>query len=240
MSSSRVRRLLALALALVVCAGAFVLRPAGRASAVSSDQDLIDQACSLPKELLLRTWRGWSADHGAEVSWIPKEPDFVGAGLPHVGPWDYLQDVPMLWYGPGYIKAQAPVRRPVTLAGIAPTQGEVVGYDFAPIDGQPMTEAVLTPQERPNPNPPKLLVTMVWDAGGMDTLQAHPSAWPFLKSLMDRGTFYANATVGSSPTSTAQGHATIGTGASPLRPYIACNRSDCSVLVGSPVDGPPR
>ena len=34
--------------------------------------------------------------------------------------------------------------------------------------------------------------------------------------------------------------ATIGTGASPLRPYIACSRSDCSVLVGRPVDGPPR
>ena len=34
--------------------------------------------------------------------------------------------------------------------------------------------------------------------------------------------------------------ATTGTGASPLRPNIACSRSDCSVLVGSPVDGPPR
>ena len=34
--------------------------------------------------------------------------------------------------------------------------------------------------------------------------------------------------------------ATIGTGASPLRPNIACSRSDCSVLVGRPVDGPPR
>ena len=32
--------------------------------------------------------------------------------------------------------------------------------------------------------------------------------------------------------------ATIGTGASPLRPNIACSRSACSVLVGSPVDGP--
>ena len=31
-----------------------------------------------------------------------------------------------------------------------------------------------------------------------------------------------------------------GTGASPLRPNIACSRSDCSVLVGRPVDGPPR
>ena len=34
--------------------------------------------------------------------------------------------------------------------------------------------------------------------------------------------------------------ATIGTGASPLRPNIACSRSACSVLVGSPVEGPPR
>ena len=34
--------------------------------------------------------------------------------------------------------------------------------------------------------------------------------------------------------------AMIGTGDSPLRPNIACSRSDCSVLVGSPVEGPPR
>src|ERR687893_3173197 len=34
--------------------------------------------------------------------------------------------------------------------------------------------------------------------------------------------------------------ATIGSGASPWRPYIACSRSDCSVFVGSPVEGPPR
>ncbi len=34
--------------------------------------------------------------------------------------------------------------------------------------------------------------------------------------------------------------ATIGTGASPLRPNMACSRSACSVLVGRPVEGPPR
>ena len=34
--------------------------------------------------------------------------------------------------------------------------------------------------------------------------------------------------------------ARIGSGASPCRPYMACRRSACSVLVGSPVDGPPR
>ena len=34
--------------------------------------------------------------------------------------------------------------------------------------------------------------------------------------------------------------AITGTGASPLRPNIACSRSDCSVFVGRPVEGPPR
>ena len=34
--------------------------------------------------------------------------------------------------------------------------------------------------------------------------------------------------------------AMIGTGASPLRPNIAWSRSACSVLVGRPVEGPPR
>ena len=29
----------------------------------------------------------------------------------------------MFWYGPGYIRAQGEVDRPVTLAGIAPTVG---------------------------------------------------------------------------------------------------------------------
>ena len=34
--------------------------------------------------------------------------------------------------------------------------------------------------------------------------------------------------------------AMIGSGASPLRPNMACSRSACSVLVGRPVEGPPR
>ena len=34
--------------------------------------------------------------------------------------------------------------------------------------------------------------------------------------------------------------ARMGRGASPWRPYMACKRSACSVLVGSPVEGPPR
>ncbi len=70
-----------------------------------------------------------------------------------------------------------------------------------------MNEAVL-----PTANPPKLLVTLVWDAGGMNVLDAWPDAHPYLDSLIPKGTWFSDASVGSSPTSTAQDHATIGTG----------------------------
>jgi Type I phosphodiesterase / nucleotide pyrophosphatase len=47
-------------------------------------------------------------------------------------------------------------------------------------------------------------------------LEEHRGLWPYLESLIPKGTWYSNAFVGSSPTSTAQIHATIGTGAFPI------------------------
>jgi hypothetical protein len=47
-------------------------------------------------------------------------------------------------------------------------------------------------------------------------LEEHRGLWPYLESLIPEGTWYSNAFVGSSPTSTAQIHATIGTGAFPI------------------------
>ena len=77
----------------------------------ASGGSLASIACSLPHEWLLRTWRGNSEDRSAEIQILPIEPNFVGSGLPHVGPWDYAQDIPMFWYGPGHI-APAGVGRP--------------------------------------------------------------------------------------------------------------------------------
>jgi hypothetical protein len=202
--------------ALLVAVLALALAPTDRrpARAAEGDQDLIDLACSLPHEWLLRTWRGWRPDRGAQLSFIPIEPNFVGAGLPHVGPWPYVQDVPMLWYGPGFVPAQGEVARPVTSAGIAPTVAQLLRFDgFTAPDGQPMTEAI-APGDA-GKQPPRLIVTMVWDAGGMNVLDTHADAHPYYDSLIPKGTDFTDATVGSSPTSTAQIHATIGTGAFP-------------------------
>jgi hypothetical protein len=187
------------------------------APAQQSDDDLKEIACSVPHEYLLRTYLGWSPDRGAEISWIPKEPDFVGSGLPHVGPWDYIQHVPAFWYGPGHIAARGEVDRPVTVADIAPTQAALLGFDgFTAPDGTVMEEALATGVGQEGHRPPKLIVVMVWDAAGINVLQEHAELWPYTRSLIEDGTWYSKAYVGSSPTSTAQIHATIGTGAFPM------------------------
>jgi hypothetical protein len=191
-------------------------------SSASSEADLIRAVCSIPTEWLQRTWRGWDPGRGPELQILPIQPNFVGSGLPHVGPWPYVQDVPMFWYGPGYIRARGPVQRPVTLAGIAPTQAQLLHYDFRPIDGTPMTEALVPGIAAKQP--PKLLVTLVWDAGGRDVLNTWPHDWPYLKSLIPQGTWYEHASVGSSPTSTAQDHATIGTGDFPDHHLLVAHR----------------
>ena len=176
----------------------------------ASGASLASVACSMPHEWLLRTWRGNSEDRSAEIQILPIEPNYVGSGLPHVGPWDYAQDIPMFWYGPGHIAPAGQVERPVTLAGIAPTAAQLLGFPFRAIDGSPMTEAIAG-----NQTPPRLLVTMVWDAGGRNVLERWRNDWPYLRSLIPQGAWYEHATVGTSPTSTAQTHATIGTGAFP-------------------------
>ena len=201
-----------IALGLLVLTGSILFAPTAGSQVTPQEERLIDAACSTPPILLERTLRGYRPDRAGEIQILPQEPDFVGhAGLPHSGPWNYVGQVPLFWYGPGYVPARGPIDRRVTLADIAPTQAELLGFDFEAPDGELLADALLPREERPEP--PPLLVVLVWDAAGMSVLREHPDAWPNLRSLIDRGVFYPQAEVGSSPPSTAQIHATIGTGA---------------------------
>jgi hypothetical protein len=125
----------------------------------------------------------------------------------------------MFWYGPGYIAPVGEVGRRVTLADIAPTQAELLGFPFHAPDGTPMREAIAG-----NRTPPRLIVTMIWDAAGMNVLERWPNDWPYLRSLIPKGAWYTEATVGTTPTSTAQTHAVIGTGAFPRHHGIVGHR----------------
>jgi hypothetical protein len=168
-------------------------------------------ACALPHEQLLRVWRGTDPERSGQIVFVPDEPNFVGTNFPHSGPWNYLQDVPLFWYGPGVVPALGRVDRPVTLADVAPTQAGLLHYDFPALDGRALPEIPATDE------PPPLLVTLVWDAGGDSVLDSFPDDWPVLSSLIEDGVWYERASVGSSPSITPATHATLGTGAFPMR-----------------------
>ena len=181
-----------------------------QASASAQVRYLERVACSVPPLLLERTARGYRADRAGEIQILPNAPDFVGhGGLPHSGPWDYISNVPLFWYGPGHVPATGVVERRVTLADVAPTQARLVGFDFEAPDGAPLREVV----GRDVTGKPAVVVLVVWDGAGMSVLGEHPDAWPNLRGLMEDGVWYSRAEVGSSPPSTAQIHATLGTGA---------------------------
>jgi hypothetical protein len=171
-------------------------------------------ACALPHRELVRIWHGVYPSRSGQIVIVPQEPNFVGSNFPHSGPWDYLQDVPLLWYGPGIIPAVGPVDRPVTLASIAPTEAKLLDFPFHALDGKPSPE-IPSPSAQGKPLP-RLIVTLVWDAGGMSVLNAYPNDWPVLKSLIPKGVWFAHASLGSSPSITPATHATIGTGDYPM------------------------
>jgi hypothetical protein len=178
-----------------------------------SARGLARTACrSTERDALLRTWRGVRLDRSGDVQIVPKDPNFVNGGLTHATPFDYSQDVPLLLYGPGYVRP-GEYDQPVTLADLAPTLGALLKFPFDTVDGDPQTQALLPEAER---DLPRLVVTLVWDSAGTDVLERWPDAWPYLDSLRPRGAWFTDAEVGASPSNTPIGHATIGTGTFPM------------------------
>jgi predicted AlkP superfamily pyrophosphatase or phosphodiesterase len=165
---------------------------------------------SLPEEVMRRVWRGAMPGRSGDIVYVPAGLNFLDGGISHSVPWPYMQLVPMLWYGPGVIRAQRPVTRPVTSADVAPTLGLLTGHRFETPDAHPMEEIL-----EPGAKRPRLIVVFVWDGAGSNVLELWPDSWPNLAALAAGGTSYGNATVGSSPSTTAPVHATMGTGVFP-------------------------
>jgi Type I phosphodiesterase / nucleotide pyrophosphatase len=172
----------------------------------------IRSACSLPQKELARVWAGYSPERSGDIQYIPKEPNYVGNWQSHSGPWAYLQQIPMFFYGPGHVPEIGRVSRPVTMADLAPTLAQFLGFGFDTPDGEAMNEAVI-----PDSDPPKLILTVVWDGGGIDVLDTYPASWTGVERLIAKGVWFENATVGSSPSVTPAIHTTLGTGVFPRR-----------------------
>jgi hypothetical protein len=138
-------------------------------------------------------------------SLVPEDPR-----TSHASVWMYLERVPLVVYGPSIAPADSEER--VSLADVAPTIAELLGFDaFLDLgrDGRPLP-GIVRPAARP-----EIVVTFVIDGGGWNVLHRYPDAWPNLRRLMRDGATFRNALHGSFPAVTASAHATIGTGAFP-------------------------
>lgn len=173
--------------------------------------DFSTDRCDEVKRLARISRRGLFGQRSPEIVPIAAEPNFIGGEttLVHSGPWGYLVDVPLVFYGPGVVPTAGDVQEGATVADIAPTVAKMIGFDrYEAPDGRVLQEAIGSKE-------PRVVVVVVWDGGGWNALRSHPDKWPFLAKMMAEGVSYPRATVGSNPSVTPSIHTSIGTGAYP-------------------------
>ena len=185
--------------------------PTPRGQRVSKSNDAVGRACAMPKENVARLWRGWSPRRSFELILVPRYPNYPGSFdyTGHSGPWDYLQNIPLVLYGSA-IHGRGIVKRPASIVDVYPTVGELLDANLPDHGGRPLSEAI-----DPQGPLPRLVVTLVWDGVGRNVLERWPDAWPNLKRLEKEGTSYLNASLASSPSITPATHTSLGTGAYP-------------------------
>jgi hypothetical protein len=193
-------------------------RADGNRAAGLPKQPYLRKACGIPLRWIRAIDRGWvpGPARAADIIIVPRPPNYMGTfvNTSHSGPYDFLQEVPLVFYGPGFIKNLGRWRpaREVTVADIAPTQAAIMGFEWPRREGQPITEIL-----EQGGGSPALVVTVSIDGGGWNVLRRWPEAWPNLAELMRSGTSIEPAIVGSSPSITPATHTNMSTSTFPRR-----------------------
>jgi hypothetical protein len=220
-----VRRAIALAVVVVLAGGGYWLATRGGAgpeevppkvadpeTRVLASDDPVERGCDLRKEWLGRIWRGHDPRHSEDITIVPQEPNFSGGFnvTSHSGPWDYLQNIPLVFYGPGHVEALGPLDRRASITDVYPTVGALLDVPLEPRQGEELTDLVAE-----GASAPRLVVVVVWDGVGRNVLERWPDAWPNLADMEEGGASYQGALVGSSPSITPATHSSLGSGAFP-------------------------
>ena len=185
------------------------LRASEPAAAAVASYDA--RACSLGPKILGRIRRGYIQNRSEDIVFVLRGKNYLGSfkTISHSGPRDFLQRVPLVLYGPR-IEAEGVLDRPVTLADVYPTVGQLMDIELPERRGRVLSEALVG-----TAGIPRLLVVVMWDGVGRNVLDRWPGAWPTLARLEADGTSFLEATVGSSPSITPATHSTLGTGTFP-------------------------
>jgi predicted AlkP superfamily pyrophosphatase or phosphodiesterase len=215
------RTLVVLVAAAIIAAGGYFLR--AQPPGLDGGPSLDEMAGAIGAPIMRNVFRGHVPGRSGEIVLVPRPHRYIVddwdlrtlvSGSPdtfvsHPNPWAYLARVPLILYGPGYVPGGVTITDEVDLTGLARTYAGLLG-----IEGPRAAEAPLPGIERASQRP-RVIFTVVLDGGGWNVLQQHPSAWPNIRRISERGTTYTNATVGSAPSLTGAIHANLGTGTYP-------------------------
>jgi len=157
-----------------------------------------------------------------QIMFVPKKYNTFLKGwkrFEHGSPWDYDAHVPLLFYGPRYIKSGV-FSNAVDLSDIVPTQAKLLKISPPPTASGKAILQVL----KDIPLRPKVIVTMVIDGISYPFIKKHLDKLPNLSVLKLKSAWLTNARLCFLPTATAVSHAVIGTGAYPSLTGIVANK----------------
>jgi hypothetical protein len=136
----------------------------------------------------------------------------------HGSPWPYDTHVPLLFYGPPFVKPMVSDAR-VTQQDVVPTLAALLGTPPpSTAVGRPLRDALGSTTTRP-----RVIALLVLDGTRADYLDTYRDVLPTLTRLRAGGAWFSEAHVSSVPTLTAVGHANLGTGAEPRTHGLAVN-----------------
>jgi len=167
------------------------------------------------EDFLQRFARGYYPGRSGQVFVVPREGDFITVRDPnyaftHGSPWPYDSRIPILFYGPGFIRKGA-FATPISQQDIAPTLAAL-------LDGPPPPNATGRTQRQllgQTSARPKIIAVFVLDAMRADYFERYADLMPNLSRLRRDGAWFSNARIDYLPTVTSVGHATVGTGTDP-------------------------
>lgn len=160
--------------------------------------------------------RAYYPGRSGQIMIVPREGSvIVERGDPvvkfmHGSPWSYDARIPLLLYGPPYVRAGTYPRQ-ARQQDVMPTVARVLNLPTPPtVTGRPLVEALATTTP-----PPRIIVVAVLDGVRLDYFDRYVTLIPTLDRLRRAGAWYANARVDYLPTVTGPGHATVASGTDP-------------------------
>lgn len=174
----------------------------------------------LPKKYSFIAFRpAYSRDRFAHILKDGRAERIATKGTTHSQIWDYDTHIPLTLWGPGFIRSNLVVDRPVTQQDLVPTIAKLIGSPVpSDTQGEVLSEALKGTSRKP-----KAVLTVLLDQVGVEYEAAHPQATGPLAKLRQQGTFFRQARVTHLDVETSVGHAAIGTGAYPAEHGIVAN-----------------